>query len=41
MSPEYARINKWNHGHALIEVASDGEYGVHNMRIAHGKVRAS
>jgi predicted phosphodiesterase len=41
MTPEYARINKWNFGFALVEVASDGEYGVHNMRIAHGKVRAS
>ena len=41
MAPEYARVNKWNHGHAFVEVSSDGEYGVHNMRIAHGKVRAS
>lgn len=41
MAPEYARVNKWNHGHAFVEVFTDGSYGVHNMRVAGGKVRAS
>ncbi len=41
MAPEYARLNKWNFGFALVEVSADGEYGVHNMRISNGKVRAS
>lgn len=41
MAPEYARLNKWNFGFALVDVSLDGEYGVHNMRISNGKVRAS
>jgi hypothetical protein len=33
MSPAYARINKWNHGFAAVEVASDGAYDVRNFQI--------
>ena len=38
LHPEYARINKWNHGFATIEVAKDKTYSVHNYRIFDGKV---
>ena len=42
MHPEFARINKWNLGHAFIEVYQDGSYDVSNMRITEGgKVRSS
>ena len=41
LTPEYARINRWNHGAAIVTVHSDGEFDVHNFRIAHGKVRSS
>lgn len=33
MNPEYARINKWNQGFAVVEVASDGTYNLINYRI--------
>lgn len=41
MYPAYARVNKWNSGFALVDVAADGEFDVRNLRIADGKVRAS
>lgn len=42
MNPEYARINKWNHGFAFVEIGADGEFDVENFRITKlGKVRAS
>lgn len=42
MHPEYARINKWNHGFAFVEVAKDREFNVENLRVTKdGKVRAS
>lgn len=41
LTPEYARINRWNHGAAIVTVHADGEFDVHNFRIAHGKVRSS
>lgn len=37
LSPEYARINKWNHGFAFVEVEKDGAYSVHNKRIYKGR----
>ena len=40
LRPEYARINKWNHGFAVVEVERSGEFAVHNYRInANGTVR--
>ncbi len=33
LTPEYARINKWAHGFAHIDVASDGQFNVHNHRL--------
>lgn len=42
MNPEYARINKWNHGFAFVEVAKNREFNVENLRVTKdGKVRAS
>ena len=42
LRPEYARINKFNHGHAMVRVHSGGEFDVTNFRItADGKVRNS
>jgi len=42
LTPRYARINKWNHGFAFIEVERDGDFNVHNYRISNeGKVRAA
>jgi predicted phosphodiesterase len=38
LTPEYARINRWNHGFASIEVAKDGTYDVHLKRVIHGDV---
>jgi predicted phosphodiesterase len=34
LSPAYARINKWNHGFAWVEVASDKSFSVHNQRVS-------
>lgn len=42
MRPEYARLNKWNHGFAVVTVHDDQSFDVENMRItADGKVRSS
>lgn len=41
LTPEYARVNRFNSGFSIIEVANNGEFDVHNFRIAEGKVRAS
>jgi hypothetical protein len=42
LNPEYARVNKWNHGFALVEVAKNKDFEVTNYRISpKGIVRAS
>lgn len=42
LTPDYARINRWNHGFAVIDVASDGSFDVKNLRISKdGDVRTS
>lgn len=33
LNPEYARINKWNHGFAFVTTDSKGEFSVDNLRI--------
>lgn len=39
LNPEYARINKWNHGFAFVQVDPHGDYHVDNLRIGRdGKV---
>lgn len=39
LHPEYARINKWNHGFALVQTLNNGEFDVNNYKIKDGKVR--
>jgi hypothetical protein len=41
LHPDYARLNKWNHGAAIVRVDADGQFDVENFRIAGGKVRQS
>jgi len=42
LTPEYARINRWNWGFALATVHEDQSFDVENLRItADGKVRSS
>lgn len=41
LTPEYARINRWNHGFAVATVHDDGDFDVANLRIAGGVVRSS
>lgn len=42
MTPEYARINRWNWGFARADVAKDGSFNVTNYRISKsGEVRTS
>jgi hypothetical protein len=42
LRPEYARLNKWNHGFAAVTVHADGTFDVRNQRIsADGRVRSS
>jgi hypothetical protein len=33
LTPTYARVNRWNHGMAFVEVANDGSFNVANFRI--------
>jgi len=41
LRPQYAVLNKWNHGGAVVQVNQAGEFNVENFRIASGKVRTS
>jgi predicted phosphodiesterase len=41
MRPSYARLNKWNHGAAVVTVHADRTFDVENFRIQAGKVRQS
>jgi hypothetical protein len=36
--PEYARINKWDHGFATVVVSEDGNYECELKRIIHKRV---
>lgn len=39
LHPEYARINKWNHGFAFVRIDTEtGHYKVSNLRILNGEV---
>lgn len=38
LSPMYARVNKWNHGFAIVESKADGSFRFHNKRIHDGRV---
>jgi predicted phosphodiesterase len=42
LTPQYARVNRWNHGMAFVEVANDGAFSVSNFRInKHGDIRGA
>jgi len=42
LTPEYARVNRWNHGFAFIDVSKDGQFNVVNYRINKaGEVRTA
>ena len=41
LTPEYARLNRWNLGFAVVTVERDGQFNVANMRIAGDVVRTS
>lgn len=38
LNPEYMPINKWNHGFAIVDIDSKGNFEVSNKRILKGKV---
>jgi predicted phosphodiesterase len=38
MTPEYARVNRWDHGFATIEIESGGDYHLQLKRIVQGRV---
>lgn len=39
LSPNYAPLNQWKHGWAMVEVAQDGQYHVHNrIRLKNGQM---
>ncbi len=37
LHPEYAPLNKWNHGFAFVETGKDGSFQVDNLRIFDGR----
>lgn len=39
LNPHYAARNNWNHGFALVDLANDGTFTVHNKIIIDGVVR--
>lgn len=42
LTPEYARVNRWNHGFAKVDIAGDGSFDVSNLRIGRrGEVRSA
>jgi predicted phosphodiesterase len=38
LSPDYAIVNRWNHGFVWVETQADGNYEVSNHKIINGKV---
>ncbi len=38
LQPDYAIINKWNHGFATVETEKGGDFEVKNLKIINGKV---
>lgn len=38
LHPRYCRINKWNHGFAIVTVDGDGAFSVQNPRVVDGAV---
>lgn len=38
LHPDYAPLNNWNHGFAIVDVSPKGEFQIDNFRIIDGKV---
>jgi hypothetical protein len=38
LSPDYAIVNRWNHGFAIVDIDEDGSFEVHNHKIIDGRV---
>ena len=38
LRPQFEPNNSWNHGHAIVEVASGGQFHVRNVRIHEGEM---
>jgi predicted phosphodiesterase len=38
LSPDYAIVNRWNHGFAIVDIDKDGSFEVHNHKIIDGRV---
>jgi hypothetical protein len=38
LTPDYAIVNRWNHGFAWVETQADGNYEVFNHKIINGRV---
>jgi predicted phosphodiesterase len=38
LSPDYAIVNRWNHGFAIVDIDKDGSFEVHNHKIIEGRV---
>ena len=38
LSPDYAIVNRWNHGFAVVEIDDSGQYEVSNYKIINGKI---
>lgn len=42
LTPEYARVNRWNHGFCWVDISKDGSFSVSNRRInKQGEVRGA
>jgi hypothetical protein len=42
LTPDYSRVNRWNHGFAVVEVDEAGSFNVDNLRISKkGEIRSS
>jgi hypothetical protein len=39
LNPRYRRLSsRWNHGYAIVDIATNGEYEIRNRKILGGKV---
>jgi predicted phosphodiesterase len=38
LSPDYAIVNRWNHGFAIVDIDESGDFEVHNHKIIRGRV---
>lgn len=34
LSPEFARVNRWNRGFAFVNIAADNQFDLHNLRLS-------